>query len=244
MSASILADGRVRLHQFSHERDWVKAAAQAIAGGLSQTLQHNGTACLLLSGGGTPAPVYTELAYQSLDWNGVEVGLVDERFLPEGDANRNDGLIRRTLLREMPITNAAAEAAFTALIAPGDTLESAVDAANQTRQAASVVVLGMGDDGHTASLFPGMRNLDAALSAKTPYVAVDATGCPGSQTWPLRISLTPAGLAAATTRILLIRGEGKRTLFERALAGDDVQEYPVRTAWITPGAVLDVYWCS
>jgi len=240
---SILADGRVRLHQFPHERDWVKAAAGAIAGGLAQCVQHNGSARLLLSGGGTPAPVYTELVYQSLDWNGVDIGLVDERFLPEGDANRNDELIRRTLLREMPIANAAAQAVFIPLIAPGDTLESAVDAANRNAQSAGVVVLGMGDDGHTASLFPGMKGLDAALIADTPYVAVDAAGCPGSQTWPLRISLTPAGLASAMTRILLIRGEGKRTLLERVVSGSDVHEYPVRLAWKTPGPVLDVYWC-
>jgi len=238
-----LAGDRVRLHQYPHERDWVKAAAGAIAGGLTQFLQHNGSARLLLSGGGTPAPVYAELAYQSLDWNGIEVGLVDERFLPEGDGNRNDGLIRRTLLREMPIANAAAQAVFIPLIAANDTLESAVDAANKHAQPATVVVLGMGDDGHIASLFPGMAGLDAALAAETPYVAVDATGCPGSQTWPLRISLTPAGLASAATRILLIRGEGKRTLLELVVSGSDEHEYPVRLAWKTPGPVLDVYWC-
>jgi len=243
MSMTELAGGRVRLHQYPHERDWVKAAAGAIAGGLSQCLQHSGSVRLLLSGGGTPAPVYTELAYQSLDWNAVDIRLVDERFLPEGDGNRNDGLIRRTLLREMPIGNAVARASFAPLIAPGDTLESAVDAANRNAQSPAVVVLGMGDDGHTASLFPGMKGLDTALVADTPYVAVDATGCPGSQTWPLRISLTPAGLASATKRILLIRGEGKRTLLERVVAGNDVHEYPVRIAWMTLGPVLDVYWC-
>jgi len=235
---TLLADGRVRWHAYPHERDWVKAAAAAIAGGLTQHLQHNGSTRLLLSGGGTPAPVYTELAYQSLHWNWIEVGLVDERFLPEGDANRNDGLVRRTLL-----THAAEEAAFFPLVLPDCSIDTCVELANQQAPSPAVVVLGMGDDGHTASLFPGMRGLDAALAADTPYVAVDASGCPGSQTWPLRISLTPAGLASASTRILLIRGEGKRALLERVMAGHDVHEYPVRCAWMTPGPALDVYWC-
>jgi len=228
----MLAEGRVRLHACVSEEEWVHAASEGIAAGLAQP------GGLLLSGGNTPAPVYSALSQRPLDWAKIKIGLVDERFLPEGDANRNDGLVRRTLL-----TNAAADGVFSPLIFPGRSIDGCVQLANQQAQSANVVVLGMGDDGHTASLFPGMRGLDAALAADTPYVAVDASGCPGSQTWPLRISLTPAGLAAAATRILLIRGEGKRVLLERVMAGDDVQEYPVRLAWMTPGPVLDVYWC-
>jgi len=228
---SILAGGRVLLHACGSADEWVRAASEGIAAGLTQP------GGLLLSGGNTPAPVYSALSQCPLDWAKINIGLVDERFLPEGDANRNDGLIHRTLL-----TNAAADGVFFPLISPGRSIDGCVHLANQQVQSPAVVVLGMGDDGHTASLFPGMRGLDAALAAETPYVAVDASGCPGSQTWPLRISLTPTGLAAAATRILLIRGEGKRTLLDRVMAGDDVREYPVRLAWMTPGPVLDVYW--
>jgi len=267
---TLWADGRVRLHAFVSMEDWVQGAVEGIAAGLQSPSPIDGrggggeeTALashwlapfpnarraapgrtrvrggLLLSGGNTPAPVYSALSTLPLDWKNITIGLVDDRFLPEGDPNRNDGLIRRTL-----IANAAAEATFTALIAPGDTLESAVHSANQNATPATVVVLGMGDDGHSASLFPGMQGLAAALAAQTPYVAVDATGCPGAQTWPQRISLTPAGLAPASTRILLIRGEGKRRLLERVVSGtDDIQEYPVRMAWMLPGPALDVYWC-
>jgi len=227
-----LAGDRVRLHAYASVDEWVQGAAEAIA----SSLAHAGD--LLLSGGNTPAPIYSTLSQFPLDWSKISIGLVDERFLPEGDPNRNDGLIRRTLL-----THAAADGAFSPLISSGRSLEECVHLANQHAQSPTVVVLGMGDDGHTASLFPGMRGLDAALAADTPYVAVDATGCPGSQTWPLRISLTPAGLAAASTRILLIRGEGKRTLLERVVSGNDVREYPVCLAWKTPGPALDVYWC-
>ena len=67
-------------------------------------------------------------------------------------------------------------------------------------------------------------------------------GCPGAGAWHRRISLTPAGLAPTHTRLLLLRGAAKRARFEEALAGDNVQEMPVRLAFLTPGAALQVYW--
>ncbi len=106
-----------------------------------------------------------------------------------------------------------------------------------------VVILGMGEDGHTASLFPRMQNLDQALAAAAAYVPVDATGCPVAGKFLRRISLTPAGLAPAHTRLLLIRGESKRRLLERVLDGDDALEYPVRIGFTTPGADLHIHWC-
>src|SRR3546814_12411282 len=74
----------------------------------------------------------------------------------------------------------------------------------------------MGDDGHTASLFPGMLGLDQALASPTAYVAVDASGCPGSGPWPRRISLTPAGLEPSRMPLRLIRGAQQRRRSERA----------------------------
>jgi 6-phosphogluconolactonase len=102
----------------------------------------------------------------------------------------------------------------------------------------------MGDDGHTASLFPRMRGLDDAIASTQAYVSVDAEGCPGAGAWPRRISLTPAGLAPARTRLLLIRGRDKRDLLERVARGTDPREYPVRIAFTTPGAALHVHWCA
>jgi 6-phosphogluconolactonase len=89
-----------------------------------------------------------------------------------------------------------------------------------------------------------MPRLEQALASPASYVAVDAGGCPGAGPWPRRISLTPAGLAPAATRVLLLHGEDKRQGFERALAGTDPRDMPVRIAFTTPGATLDVYWCG
>jgi 6-phosphogluconolactonase len=215
---------------------WSAAAAGDISGALADALSRQPRARLLLSGGSTPAPVYARVAGGDVGGSGVDVGLVDERWLPPGDAHSNAQLLREHLLRER-----AAAAHFEPFA--GDAPEDAVADANLRGHAADIVVLGMGKDGHVASLFPGMRRLAQALASVEPYVAVDASGCPGAGAWPRRISLTPAGLAPASARLLLIRGEEKRELWQRALAGDDASELPVRIAFTTPGARLRVHWC-
>lgn len=230
---------RARLHSYESLTQWTWGAAVAISSVLARDLQSKPRARLLLSGGSTPAPVYEALSKAPLDWDRVDVALVDERWLLPDDPDANSRLIRESLLK-----NNAASARFENITRPGRSIEEAVNAANLHAQAApGVVVLGMGEDGHTASLFPRMQNLDAALNSRAAYVQADATGCPGAGRFLRRITLTPAGLAPAHTRLLLIRGESKRKLLERVLDGDDPYEYPARIAFLTPGAPLHIHWC-
>lgn len=238
-SADSAFRSRVRMHSYESQTQWTWGAAVAISSALTRDLQQQSRARLLLSGGSTPAPVYAALSKAPLEWDRVDVALVDERWLLPDDPDSNSRLVRESLLQ-----NNAAKARFENITRPGRSIEEAVNAANLHAQAPpGVVVLGMGEDGHTASLFPGMPNLDAALDSRAPYVPVDATGCAGAGKFLRRISLTPAGLAPAHTRLLLIRGEGKRKLLERVLDGDDAHEYPARIAFLTPGATLDIHWC-
>jgi 6-phosphogluconolactonase len=210
----------------------------AIGHALGETLRERERTRLLLSGGSTPAPVYRALALLDLDWKRVDAALVDERWLQPDDPDSNTRLVRETLLH-----GPAAAAHFEGLTRAGQTIEEAVRVANlHAHQSADVVVLGMGDDGHTASLFPRMRGLDEALASEQAYVAVDTAGCPGAGRFARRISLTPAGLAPSHARFLLIRGAAKRALFERAVDGDNVRELPIRLAFTTPGASLQVHW--
>lgn len=219
---------------------WSSASAAVLAEALRVDLDRRPRARLLLSGGKTPAPVYAALARLPLAWDRVDVALVDERWLRPDDPDSNSHLVRDTLLQDK-----AAAARFEPLTRDGSSIEAAVAKANLLgAQPAAVVTLGMGDDGHTASLFPRMRGFDEAIASSVPYVAVDASGCDGAGTWLRRISLTPAGLSTAGARVLLIRGNEKRALFERALTGGNVRELPVRLAFTTPGARLQVHWCA
>jgi 6-phosphogluconolactonase len=230
---------RVHFLSYQSAEQWAWASAVILAGELRRALEQRPRARLLLSGGSTPGPVYEALSRAPLDWQRIDVALVDERWLRPDDPDSNSHLVRSTLLHDK-----AANARFETLTRPGRSIEEAVATANlHANQATDAVVLGMGDDGHTASLFPGLRGLDQLLASAKAYVSVDATGCPGAGPWPRRISLTPAGLAPSRMRLLLIRGEHKRRVFERAMDGTDPLELPIRLAFTTPGARLRVHWC-
>ena len=229
----------VEFQAYQDSTQWAWAAAVAVAGALGRALEAEPRARLLLSGGRTPGPAYASLAHAPLDWSRVDVALVDERWLLPDDPDSNARLVRESLLADR-----AAAARFESITCPGRSIEEAVSIANMhAAHPAGIVVLGMGDDGHVGSLFPNMIGLADALASPRPYVAVDATGCPGAGPWTRRVSLTPAGLAPAHTRLLLVRGARKRELLDEVLAGDDPMEFPVRIAFTTPGAPLRILWC-
>ena len=229
----------VEFQAFQDSTQWAWAAAVILSAALRRALEAESRTRLLLSGGRTPGPAYAALARAPLAWDRVDVALVDERWLLPDDPDANARVVRESLLADH-----AAVARFESITCPGRGIEESVNIANMhAAHPADIVVLGMGEDGHVGSLFPNMIGLADALASPRPYVAVDATGCPEAGPWTRRVSLTPAGLAPAHTRLLLIRGARKRELLDRVLAGDDPMEYPVRIAFTTPGAPLRILWC-
>lgn len=227
-----------RLFTYPGTDAWTWACAVVIAAQLRRDLQHRPRARLLLSGGSTPAPVYRALSKAPLEWDRVDVALVDERWLLPDDPDSNARLVRSHLLKHH-----ATAARFETMTQPGRSIEEVVATASaHGQQQASVAVLGMGEDGHTASLFPNMPDLDRALASRQPYVTVDARGCAGADPWQRRISLTPAGLARTACRLLLLKGQRKRDVFQQALADGDTHRWPVLTA-LAGSSPLQVHWC-
>jgi 6-phosphogluconolactonase len=207
--------------------------ADKIAGQLGEFLRRDGKATLSVPGGTTPGPIFDTLSGVDLDWANVAVVLNDERWVPEDSERSNTRLVRQRLIR-----GRAAQARLVPLYAPASQPEDMLEALSdgiRPHLPISVLLLGMGADMHTASLFPGAYRLEEALSPQAPVLMAlraEAAGEP-------RITLTAPVLQAAFNIHILITGPEKRAALERA-ATLTPKEAPVR-------AVLDnatVHWAE
>ncbi|KQB14097.1 6-phosphogluconolactonase [Rhodobacter capsulatus] len=197
------------------------ALADKVASQLRRALEVEDRVTLCVPGGTTPGPVFDILSGLDLDWARVWVLLNDERWVDETSPRSNTALLRNRLLR-----GAAALAHLVPLYAPAETPEDRLDELSRGVRAAlplTVLLLGMGADMHTASLFPGADRLAEALAPDAPPVMAlraDAAGEP-------RITLTAPVLRAAMHCHLLITGAEKRAALERAARLPET-EAPVR----------------
>lgn len=225
----------VSAHEFKSPVLLADGLALNVAKQLSDGIDARGTATLVVSGGRSPVAFFQNLAKQKLDWSKVVVTLADERWVPVEHGDSNAGLLKRYLLQ-----GPAAKAQFLSLYSATANLELAADQADRLLAELppiDVLILGMGDDGHTASLFPNSPNLIDALKA-------DGT----RHCYPMlaptvphqRLTMSRALLASAKYTVLSISGQSKLTTLSAALAGDDVAAMPIR-AFLQP--TLEIYWC-
>lgn len=183
--------------------------ANRLAGELRQALSQNDRASLAVPGGTTPGPVFDALCGADLDWSRVDVMLTDERWVPETSERSNTRLLRGRLLTER-----AAAARLIPLCNEAETPEAGLaplEAGIAPCLPIDVLLLGMGADMHTASIFPGADRLEEALHGDAILVPMRAPGAPEP-----RVTLSARILRDAMSTHVLITGEAKRDAIERA----------------------------
>lgn len=216
----------LEIHWFDDQPTLAAALASAVANDLRAALQDQPLATLAVSGGRSPVPVFEILREQELDWSRVIVTLVDERWVPETDPASNAALVRTHLLRDR-----AAAARFVPLYTGAVSAEAAEETLAATFRDLplpfAAVILGLGDDGHTASLFPGSPRLSEGLAlgrtvADTPPCLAQVGAVAPTE----RISLTLPWILNARRIYLQFAGAAKIEVFQAAQSGPDLR-YPV-----------------
>lgn len=223
----------MNLHEYPDRELMMMALADRIAAQLGDALRGKERVTLCVPGGTTPGPIFDTLSDVALDWDRVVVFLSDERWVPEDHERSNARLVRQRLLR-----NRAAAATFLPLHADAPQPEDVIDdlaRAIEPHLPIDVLLLGMGADMHTASLFPGADRLSDALADDAPVlVPMRAPGAPEP-----RVTLSAPVLAGAMHTHVVITGQDKREALERALKLPP-QEAPV--AVVLPEA--EVHWAA
>lgn len=207
---------------FNSNAELVQAFSEKIKSLLQQAIAEKGRASLVVSGGRTPLPLFKTLSETDLDWSKVDITLADERWVDVEDDASNEKLVRENLL-----VNHAKAANFIGLkTRHGDAKDAEEEVASKLaaiKGKFDVLILGMGEDGHTASLFPCSDQIETGLTTDQTCLAVQPTTAPNQ-----RMSLSLNALLNSENVFLHLTGESKKTVLEKAQQGDDQKAMPIR----------------
>ncbi|MDD2761905.1 MAG: 6-phosphogluconolactonase [Methylomonas sp.] len=228
---------------FEQRHHLVTALAAECQDVLSEAISKHGAATLLVSGGSTPAPLYEALSKMELNWKKTKIALVDERWVDQDSSASNEALIKRTLL----INNAKA-AEFTGMKNASKTAKAGLSETEENYrklpQPFSLAIVGMGPDGHTASLFPHAKGLADALKPDSEQLTAAISATQSEVTGPNteRLTLTLSALMKTERIIILFTGEDKLAVFSAAQKEGPVAELPIRALLHQDLVPVELYW--
>src|SRR3569832_329727 len=228
------------LRTFKNAADMYAVLADEIVARLMDGAARRGGASLVVSGGTTPGELFDVLAGRDAPWSNVDVTLADERWVDPASEASNEHLARTRLLVER------AAAATLVRLKTKDMhardAEARINAAIAAMERPfDIVLLGMGNDGHTASLVPGADGLEHALDRSDPAL-VRAITPPMRTNMGERMTLTLRAILDTHWIALLIRGDAKMETYKRAIAGTDVPAMPVRAVLNQTDVAVTVFW--
>lgn len=220
----------------SDAAELTQVLADRVESELDAAIRARGRASLVVSGGNTPRALFEELAGRKLPWQKVSVTLADERWVESSSSDSNEAMLRDTLLK-----NYAAEAIFVPLKNNAATAHEGESECERTLGSIvlpfDLIILGMGNDGHTASLFPGVSG--AALDVKTPRLCQSVIPPVAAHE---RMTLTANALLSSRNIFLHIVGDNKWQVYTEALSADNLDEMPVRVVLHQNEVPVGVYW--
>jgi len=228
------------LQSFPNADDMVRALSDEIVSRLSGSVASRGVASLAVSGGTTPGILFDALSMRTAPWDKAFVTLSDERWIAPDQDGSNEKLVRTRLLRNLA-SDAKLVPLKTADTSPA-AAEAKVDAAiSAMPRPFDVMLLGMGDDGHTASLYPHSAGLDAALDRARPNL-VQAIHADTAAATGERMTFTLRAILDSKLIVILVRGEEKLATYRKAVSGTDIHEMPVRAVLKQTQIPVQVYW--
>jgi 6-phosphogluconolactonase len=216
-----------RTHYFATNGLLVDALYERITSLATSCIDQRGHFSIVLAGGTTPRQLYQRLRHLPTDWQRWHIYFGDERYLPAGNPGRNDSMAATAWLDHVAIPADQIHRVET-----GNNVNTAAASyagVLQQAQGFDLALLGLGEDGHTASLFPG--DLEACNSAELAIAVTNAPKPP-----PQRVSMSPQCLSMAAAVWFIVSGDGKRQALQDWLAG---AQLPPQT--IQPAAGIDIF---
>lgn len=227
---------QIMVKQFETRTEASRAAAENIADRLARRLVAQGKASLVVSGGTTPVECFATLAGMPLNWANVHVVPSDERWVPPDHAESNERLIRDTLM-----SGEASAASLLPLYSASTDINERCARLNEELLRIpfpfAVSLLGMGEDGHFASLFPDAGNLEDGLEVDSRTLCLPVKTAASEHE---RVSLTLAALSRSDAIILLIFGDAKLAVLEEARRKEN--GLPVSRLLRQKRAPVKVFW--
>ncbi|MEA3548970.1 MAG: 6-phosphogluconolactonase [Thermodesulfobacteriota bacterium] len=224
--------------EFSERKNLVVELAEQIGELLTRGIQHNGRASLAVSGGSTPVELFERLSGLDISWQDVVVILVDERWVEPAESDSNEHLVREHLLK-----NRAAAATFIGMKNSAATAGAGEQECELQLQQISrpfdVLILGMGGDGHTASLFPGAEKLAGATDMDSGKTCMGIAPLTAPHE---RMTLTLPAILDSGQIYLHITGQEKNDVLQKALKDGPVEAMPIRFILRQQTTPVTVFW--